>query len=335
MVNIKIIKSNKKEMHSNLTHINNPYDVSIIIIDTNKLKNIDTLFKPNYFMSLFYNYTANSFSDFINLKKLYIINNKINNIELLKTININSIRVLDLSNNLISSIEPILSLIKLRSLNISHNPLDNINNIEQLNKLEQLYIDDINLDTLNDISTLYKLKILSFNDNNIYSIENIKLLTNIEILSFDNNNVNDLFPLIFLNNLRIISFQNNNVEFINNITDNPNIEIINCRDNNGIYIDKDITSHPNIKKIYTNTNNIISKDTKRFIEKKNKIKINIYYKDELINYYQPMFNNYTFLYTFFYSNKFDVARKPDSFRVNNYFDPSKKSYELPRFDDFI
>jgi internalin A len=77
---------------------------------------------------------------------------------------------LDLSNNQISDVGPLASLINLKVLNLSNNQISDIEPLVGLSELSKLYLDENRINDIQPISKLKNLNTLTLKQNDIGSI---------------------------------------------------------------------------------------------------------------------------------------------------------------------
>jgi hypothetical protein len=131
--------------------------------------------------------------EFINLKHLYLNNNKIQILEQLHFPNLN---ILELSNNLIRKIENLENLKFLTSLNLEKNMISRLENIQY----------NVNLETLNlSKQSLTKYQIFDIDQETIFP-DNI-----ITTLLLNNSSLADPSPLNLFKNLKKIKLNNNKI----------------------------------------------------------------------------------------------------------------------------
>ena len=128
LVNIPIIEKNK--------------NIQIIYLNSNKITKISNLSHLN------------------NLKELFLQNNKITVIENLPT----SLKKLDISNNYINNLNGIESLLYLEWINLENNNIQQITPIIKLNNLIELYCSNNLINKFNECNQLGKLKNLEIFD---------------------------------------------------------------------------------------------------------------------------------------------------------------------------
>ncbi|MDV2684335.1 CotH kinase family protein [Alkalihalophilus lindianensis] len=111
------------------------------------------------------------------------------------------VNTLDVSNNHIENIEPLLRLRRLVHLNITNNEVKSIDGIEQLGALESLSAAENRVSDTQSLKRLSRLLTLDLADNQISYIDPISSLLALETLNINGNNVTDISPLSTLDNL--------------------------------------------------------------------------------------------------------------------------------------
>lgn len=125
---------------------------------------------------------------------------------------------LDISDNTVSDIEPLIYYKDLKKLDVSGNTLNDISPLKQLKKLESLNISNtgiINLDSLNDLT---QLKELNISGNQVTDISVIKNLKNLEKFSASSCQIADFSPLSNLTKIKTLKISNSycpDIKFIN------------------------------------------------------------------------------------------------------------------------
>ncbi len=155
---------------------------------------------------------------------------------------------LDLTDNKISDLKPIDSLLQLKCILFHNNQVSSLIPIEKLKSLEELYASNNNIRDLANIAELKKLRRIILSKNEIESIDGIANLTNLEFLDISFNkitkidaitNLVKLSELYASNNkircikyisglikLKYLSFSNNEIESINNLENLSNLEFL-------------------------------------------------------------------------------------------------------------
>ncbi len=160
--------------------------------------------------------------DFTALQELDLGQNQVENISPL--VNLNNLVILNLDSNKITSIKPLENLNNLEHLNLSFNEISNISNLQNLDQLEYL-----NLSTntgITDLSPLGNLlKLEDLNLNNIYvgdSLGFIRNLNRLNELDVSNCGISDLSDIGFLMERGQLQDNPDNGIFAElNIRDNP------------------------------------------------------------------------------------------------------------------
>ena len=160
----------------------------------------------------------------INLRTLYLYNNKISDISSLG--NLTSLNKLYLYNNRISDISSLGNLTSLNALSLYSNQISDISDINNLTNLTYLQLANNQISDILALSNLFKLKELYLDNNQISNISPLRNLTNLNILCLgygdsSGNNIKDVSPIENLVNLKKLYLQNNKIEdisILNNLT---------------------------------------------------------------------------------------------------------------------
>ena len=187
-------------------------------------------------------YTPISFC--INLEKLDI--NFLYSIELIQ--NLINLKKLYLQSDSIEDISVLTNFVNLKKLKLSINA-KNIEAIKYLTNLEMLYIYDSYLSDISALSNLKNLKELYLPSSPIEELELLKELKNLEILILSNNYcLNDISPLSNCTNLKNLDISKTEITDISSIKSLTKLEELN--------LEKDWNLSESIKKQLTNISNL-------------------------------------------------------------------------------
>ena len=224
-INEKLIKFNQK-YHMNIRDINIT-ELKLDFIDNKELlKDLSNIINLNNVKRVilrdYYHYfELKNLAKFEKLNELYISNNMVFNINLLKQINFNELKILHLNGNNISNIK-VLGSVKLRELNelnLDWNEIDDISILENVNfkelKILSFYHNKIsNIKVLERVQFI-KLNILDLGDN---KITNINILENVNFkelkkLYLNNNIISDIKVLerVKFEKLNLLDLDCNNI----------------------------------------------------------------------------------------------------------------------------
>lgn len=185
---------------------------------------------------------------------------------------------LDLSHNLLISIQGIKNLIQLKNLNISNNyiPDDQLYNLHNTN-IETLDLSNNNIKNKNEevsnlIGNMHNLNSLKLNNNQLSSINLCNESKSLENLEIEFNKLKKFKVLVKLNNLKRLSLQNNELETIQNSENLSDLNELIINDN---FINNSEFLKQMISLIKVNlNNNLLNKDISS--ENPNSNNINIY-----------------------------------------------------------
>lgn len=153
-------------------------------------------------------------SNFPVLEELYLIGNKIKNMDpiaipSLKLLELgdNRIRVMEnldhlpsleslwLGRNKLEQIQNLESLVKLKSLSLQSNRITSISGIDHLHKLEELYLSHNGITVMDGIENLGNLKVLDLADNRIEHLQHLDKLTKLSDLWMNGNRLSNIAEL--------------------------------------------------------------------------------------------------------------------------------------------
>ena len=152
----------------------------------------------------------------INLTRLYLYNNKIENIESLK--GLTNLRELSLYRNKIEDIESLRGLTNLTYLNLEYNKIENIESLRGLTNLTNLYLSDNKIENIEPLKRLTNLTSLWLSNNKIENIESLRKLTSLISLDLYNNKIENIESLRELTSLISLDLYNEEI----NIAPNTN-----------------------------------------------------------------------------------------------------------------
>ncbi|REK76806.1 stalk domain-containing protein [Paenibacillus paeoniae] len=181
----------------------------------------------------------------VNLKELYLVNSKINDLSPLSELHqLNSIyladnRITDLSplsglkkietlileRNLITDISPLQSMTSLIDLDLSTNLISDIQALRQVKNLERLLLGDNFIKDISSLAQLSKLTYLNAQGNLITDLLPVKPLNALWSLDVSNNKINDLTPVKHLK-LIGISITNTDITDLTPIADSDTLTSI-------------------------------------------------------------------------------------------------------------
>jgi len=117
---------------------------------------------------------------------------------------IESIRVLSLSNKKLSSLEGIENLINIEELYLDNNNIVEIDKLKELTKLKVLHLQRNFISDISPLQYLTELQELSLNGNRVLSLKALGGLINLRNLYFTENNITDISPLRGLENIEAL-----------------------------------------------------------------------------------------------------------------------------------
>ena len=185
---------NTKETDMDLTGLEKSINLTKLNLRENKIENIEPL------------------KGLTNLTDLDLDSNKIENIEPLK--GLTNLTDLDLDSNKIENIEPLKGLIRLTSLSLYNNKIENIELLRGLTSLISLGLDKNKIENIEPLKGLIRLTSLSLYNNKIENIEPLRRLTNLTILFLNSNKIENIESLRGLTDLKTLWIFGNKIENI-------------------------------------------------------------------------------------------------------------------------
>jgi len=182
------LKKKKIDLLSNLEGFDEIPDIEALILDNNRLSEIDMAQNLN------------------NLKFLSFKNNNIRDIKSLK--GLRNLIELDLTGNEITNISGLENLPNLQLLRLGNNKIVQINNLEHLHNLEVLILDHNLITEIENLESLTNLSFLNLNDNDIKEVKNLDGLQNLRRIYLRNNWITKLLP-IHLQNIEMVDIYGN------------------------------------------------------------------------------------------------------------------------------
>ena len=194
ILELRISNINTKEIPLDLTGLEKAINLRKLELDGNKIENIEPL------------------RGLTNLTILYLHYNKLENIELLR--GLTSLTSLSLNRNKIENIEPLKGLTNLTSLYLNDNKIENIEPLKGLTNLKYLSLENNKIENIEPLKGLTNLTSLNLENNKIENIEPLKGLTTLTGLSLSTNKIENIEPLKVLTNLITLYLSNNKIENI-------------------------------------------------------------------------------------------------------------------------
>lgn len=161
-------------------------------------------------------------SAFSNLEKLNLSNNMIETIEELEWIP--SLRTLDLSGNRISDISALQGLTSLGYLDLLENEISDIGPIINLDNISLLDISSNVISSIDGIGRMSALEVLLMDNNQISNLRPLKTLDRLQYLTVGDNEVEDISVVRHLKSLVLLYVYDNRITDISSITALENLE---------------------------------------------------------------------------------------------------------------
>jgi len=138
----------------------------------------------------------------VNLKRLYLEENRIGNISSLR--NLVKMKELSLENNTVRDVTPLGNLVNLDYLNLGRNEIHDITPLRNLVNLEYLNLGSNDIDDITPLRNLVNLEYLNIWNNNLRDVTPLGNLVNLSYLNLERNNIftlpNNIVNLVVLNN---------------------------------------------------------------------------------------------------------------------------------------
>lgn len=147
--------------------------------------------------------------EFTALKSLVLTDNSISTLEPIS--GLTKLQTLGLRGNSISRLTPLSAMTQLSSLDLTGNSITDISPLSNCTALEELHLGS---NTIRDVSALAycrSLVSLELDGNEIIDISALSGLVNLTMLNLDNNSISDLTPLYTLKNLQVLYIHGNNI----------------------------------------------------------------------------------------------------------------------------
>lgn len=191
------------------------------IKDLNYVNHITRLKKLDFSFNLISNINVQ-----IDLTSLTFLNLEENAIEKIENLNTPNLIVLNLSDNRIIKIENLGKLTKLEKLDMSNNLIGTIENMQHLKNLIHLNLSFNVIQEIQNIDHLCKLKLLNLSNNTISKIINLDNLKNLVELNLCYNFIRVLENIGSLLSLKYIDLSYNAIFISQNAKIPPNLEFL-------------------------------------------------------------------------------------------------------------
>jgi protein phosphatase 1 regulatory subunit 7 len=168
-----------------------------------------------------------------------------------------TLKDLDLYDNLISHIRGLDSLLQLTSLDLSFNKIKHIKKVNHLKSLTDLYFVQNRIQTIENLEGLPLLRNLELGGNRIREIQALETLTALEELWLGKNKITQLKGLDSLSNLKILSIQANRLTSITGLENLSSLQELHIS-HNGLISLSGLSSNTNLHVIDISSNPITS-----------------------------------------------------------------------------
>ena len=141
---------------------------------------------------------------------------------------------LDVRDNEVSDITPILDLTTLEDLALNRNPITSISGLSTLTNLEHLSLESLDLNNadLAELEPLTELRYLGLEDNEISDLSVISKLTKLNHLELQRNQLADISLLASLTNLEQLNIGNHDLNDISVVAKFPKLTHLRAKRNN-------------------------------------------------------------------------------------------------------
>ncbi|CAL6075303.1 Conserved_hypothetical protein [Hexamita inflata] len=126
---------------------------------------------------------------------------------------LNNLKIIQIVDNPVTSLEPILGLRQVTSLTVNNSKLNSITGIKQMKQLVELNLCSNQIREISELGNLTNLSKLSLTSNKISDVSEIGKLTNLQKLELQNNDIHRINELRNLNKLTHVNLSNNKVIF--------------------------------------------------------------------------------------------------------------------------
>ena len=135
-----------------------------------------------------------------------------------------SLKIFDLSCNVIKKIEGLYLLVNLQKLHFGQNKIDKIEGLDTLANLQVLDLEYNNIKKIEGLTNLVHLKVLLFSYNSIQQMEGLDHLVSLQELNLSNNQIRKIEGLDRLVNLKILNLSRNMIGKIEGLDKLVNLE---------------------------------------------------------------------------------------------------------------
>ena len=150
-----------------------------------------------------------------NIKILDLSNNQITSLE--NVIFPTNLEILDLQNNQITSLQNVIFPTNIMKLLIENNQITSLQNVIFPTNLKFLYLENNQITSLENVIFPENLKSLELQYNQITSLENINFPRQLETIKLANNRIKIIKDITFPESLIYLNLSYNNIEFIENV----------------------------------------------------------------------------------------------------------------------
>lgn len=193
----------------------------------------------------------------VNLEQLNLSNNNIS--DLRPIIGLTKLHEIDVSMNWITYLVPLENLLKLEKLNLSTNRIGQLSlkPLSPLTKLKHLDLSSNEITIISPLASLLNLEYLDLGYNKLTEIDGLESLINLEYLSLSSNQISEITELADLKKLKELYITNNKLVDIVSLTELVNLTKLDLNTNQIIDI-SGLTNLTKLEKLYVADNKIIN-----------------------------------------------------------------------------
>lgn len=152
--------------------------------------------------------------------------------------------VLDLSNNSLQNIAPLVNMSLLEYLDLSQNAVDSLETLSKLKGLKKLEVSNNSVTSLAPLGGLVKLEYLDLNHNQLTTLETVELLGSLIYLDASYNAITQLDPLADCDTIQELNVSHNQLTSVDAIASMGDLMYLNFAYNSVTALPKLKTSHP-------------------------------------------------------------------------------------------
>ncbi|MBT2576554.1 leucine-rich repeat domain-containing protein [Bacillus sp. ISL-8] len=164
-----------------------------------------------------------------NLEKLTLRESNVTDISVIS--GLRHLKYLDLSSNLIESIQPVSKLENLDMLFLRDNKIADLTPLSQMKKIKILDLIGNNIKDLTPLFTVLSLEEVYLANNQISNLSGIEKLKNVKLLWIGNNKISDVEPISKMSNLIELEIADSEIKDISSLSKLVKIQVLNLEEN--------------------------------------------------------------------------------------------------------